>query len=74
MRSTPRGMGRGYTCLFIVFSETLSGLDRLDSWEKFDTLLYIFSAFLAKERSEVLQHLLGFLWLSVLIMFSLSYL
>ena len=29
---------------------------------------------LAKERSEVLQHLLGFLWFSVLMVCSLSYL
>ena len=56
-------MERGYIFLFIVFSETLSGLD---SWEKFGTLLYIFFHILAKERSEVLQHLLGFLWLLVL--------
>ena len=38
----------------------------LDSWERFwHTIVHIFHI-LAKERSKVLQHLLGFLWLSVL--------
>ena len=60
MRSTPIGMGRGYTCLFIVFSETLSGLD---SWEKFGTPLYIHLSVFGKGKTRVLQHLLGFLWL-----------
>ena len=37
----------GLSCLYHVFSESFLGLD---TWELFGTLLYIISAFLAKER------------------------
>ena len=47
----------------IVISEII--FYRLDSWETLAHIVHIFHI-LAEERSEVLQHLLGFLSLSVL--------
>ena len=53
----------GWLPLYYVNFQSVAGVGLLGRF--WHTIVHIFHI-LAKERSEVLQHLLGFLWLSVL--------
>jgi len=63
MCSTHRGMGIGLACLYYVISKSFSGLDTWDCLVRHCT--FHFCNF-GKGKTRVLQHLLGSMWLYVL--------
>ena len=56
----------GYYVLYDVISQSFSEVGEVGLLGRLLAPLYIFFHILAKERSKVLRHLLGFLWCSVL--------
>jgi len=63
MISTPRGKGIGLACLYYVISKSFSGLDTWDFLALYCTFYY---CNFGKGKTRVLQHLLGSMWLYVL--------
>jgi len=63
MSSTHRGKGMGWASLYHVFSESSS---RLDTWDCLALHCTFHFCNFGKGNTKVLQHLLGSMWLYVL--------